>query len=184
MTFVNDDSKAACQAAGAFDFPSVKGTSFRKGFLLRVKHERSGDISWQPGLRCLRRHMQSIQKTQGFIRGRKAVAFVFLLFIGRAAAEAEGTCYSEGAPNFLSKGEGWEQTHSPPISNAVLMWHCSMDSSFHPDPSQGNFHTDTYILQSYPNSESQQQLRIADLLFNLSKALTQILYVSNVPAWI
>lgn len=117
VTFVNDDIKAACQAAGAFDFPSVKRTSFRKGFLLRVKNERSWDISgqyWQPGLRCLRRHIQSILKTQWFISGRKAAAFVFLLFVRSAAAETDWTCYSEGAPNFPSKGESWESAHSLP----------------------------------------------------------------------
>lgn len=44
-TFVNGDNKAAWHSAAAFDFPSVKWTSFRKGFLLRVRTERSWSIS-------------------------------------------------------------------------------------------------------------------------------------------
>lgn len=44
-TFVNGDNKAVWHSAAAFDFPSVKWTSFRKGFLLRVRNERSWSIS-------------------------------------------------------------------------------------------------------------------------------------------
>lgn len=68
----------------------------------------------------------------------------------------------------------------PPISSTAVRISAFTQTL----PRETFIQTRTSFSLTQPNSESQQQLRIADLLLNLSKALIQILYVSNVPAWI